>query len=400
MIDPIIVLQKLIQCKSVTPDEGGALDYLEELLTTGGFECHRLKFSDKDTPDVENLYARWGTGPNLCFAGHTDVVPVGDENNWTCDPFGGEIKDGCIWGRGTEDMKGAVAAFAAAALNFIEKNGKEYSGSISFLITGDEEGPAINGTKKVLEWLDKRGEKIDFCIVGEPTSDKKLGDVMKIGARGSLSGKITVKGTQGHVARSERADNPVSKLVTLLNKLNGLVLDQGTELFDPSNLEIVTFDVGNKANNVIPAEAHATFNVRFNDHYTNASLEKKLCDEMDKLEIPYEITFPDRSDSFHSLPGIDSERFQKIIKEVTGMIPKISTAGGTSDARFINKHFPVIEFGLIEKMLHKVDEHVPVKDVYMLANIYTGIIEKYPALVKSHVQKNSGYKKVPQNMIP
>ena len=401
MIDPITVLQKLIQCKSVTPDEGGAIDYLQELLTTGGFECHRLKFSDKDTPDVENLYARWSTGePNLCFAGHTDVVPVGDLDSWTCDPFGGEIKDGFIWGRGTVDMKGGVAAFAAAALNFIEKNGKEYSGSISFLITGDEEGIAINGTKKVLEWMDKRGEKIDFCILGEPTSDKKLGDVIKIGRRGSFTGNITVEGVQGHVAYPQLADNPISKLLTLLKTLDDLTLDQGTELFDPSNLEIVNVDVGNTVSNVIPKTARAVFNVRFNDQYSSVSLKKKLRYAMDALDIPYQMRISDNSESFYTPPGIHSDMIQETIQKITSITPELNTKGGTSDARFIKKYCPVMEFGLISEMLHKIDEHVLVKDIYTLSNIYTEVIKKYPALVLPPVQNNFGYRKSPQKITP
>ncbi|MCK4945559.1 MAG: succinyl-diaminopimelate desuccinylase [Alphaproteobacteria bacterium] len=381
MIDPIILLQELIRCKSVTPDEGGAISLLEKLLTKHGFECHRLKFSNKDTPDVENLYARWGTNaPNLCFAGHTDVVPVGDPNGWTCDPFGGEIKDGYIWGRGTCDMKGGVAAFVAATLNFIEKQGKNYPGSISLLITGDEEGPAINGTKKVLEWMDKHGEKIDFCIVGEPTSRETLGDTIRIGRRGSFTGEITVEGVQGHVAYPKLADNPIPKLLTLLKTLDDLELDQGTEIFDPSNLEIVNINIGNTTTNVIPAAAHATFNVRFNDHYTSTALEEKLRSTLDALRIPYQMNVSNSGESSYTPPDIYSEMIQKIIQKITDLTPKLSTTGGTSDARFIKNYCSVIEFGLVGKTFHKIDERVLVKDVHTLADIYTDIIKEYPRL--------------------
>ncbi|MFH1158968.1 MAG: succinyl-diaminopimelate desuccinylase [Pseudomonadota bacterium] len=384
MIDPVALLQDLIRCESITPKEGGAITLLEKLLKAGGFECHRLKFSDKGTPDVENLYARWGKGkPHLCFAGHTDVVPPGDRSLWTCDPFGGEIRDGQVWGRGACDMKGGVAAFAAAALNFIGKNGKDYPGSISLLITGDEEGPSVNGTKKVLEWMDKRGEKIDFCIVGEPSSREALGDMMKIGRRGSLTGKITVDGVQGHVAWPQLADNPIPKLLTLLKTLDDLELDQGTALFQPSNLEIVNIDVGNTAENVIPGAARAAFNVRFNDLHSGASLEEKLRGAMDALRIPYKMTMRISGESFYTPPGAHSEMLQKAVRKVTGLTPELSTTGGTSDARFIRQYCPVIEFGLPGKLLHKTDERVLVKDVHTLADIYAEIIGEYPRMTHS-----------------
>ncbi len=378
MIDPVVLLQELIRCESVTPQEGGALDHLEKLLTAHGFECHRLKFSDKDTPDVDNLYARWGRAtPHLCFAGHTDVVPVGDRSIWSCDPFGGAIKDGQIWGRGTCDMKGPIAAFVAATLNFLAEN--KPAGSISFLFTGDEEGPAINGTRKVLEWLDKRGEKIDFCIVGEPTSREMLGDMVKIGRRGTFTGRITVTGTQGHVAYPHLADNPIPRLLTLLKTLDDLELDKGTADFQPSNLEIVNIDIGNTVDNVIPAAAHATFNVRFNDQYSGASLEKKLRGEMDALKIPYQMTAVTGGESFYTPPGKYSELLQNAVKKVTGLTPELSTSGGTSDARFIKPYCPVVEFGLVGKTAHKTDEHVAVKDVVALTDIYSEIIRVYCA---------------------
>lgn len=376
MTDPVALLQELIRYESVTPKEGGALSHLEKLLTAHGFECHRLKFSDTDTPDVDNLYARWGTAaPHLCFAGHTDVVPVGDESAWTCDPFGGIVKDGQVWGRGAADMKGAVAAFVAVALDFLKD--KKPAGSISFLLTGDEEGPAINGTKKMLEWLEKRGEKIDFCIVGEPTSREKLGDMMKIGRRGTFTGKITVTGKQGHVAYPQLADNPVPKLLALLKTIDDLVLDKGTAHFQPSNLEIVNIDIGNTADNVIPASARATFNVRFNDQYSGGTLEEKLRGAMDALNIPYQMTVRVGGESFYTPPGKYSDIVQKAVQKVTGLAPALSTTGGTSDARFIKNHCPVIEFGIVGKTAHQVDEHVAVKDVAKLAEIYAEIIKAY-----------------------
>lgn len=372
MTDSVALLQDLIRCKSVTPEEGGALDYLEKLLSANGFTCHRLTFSDKDTPDVDNLYARRGTAaPHLCFAGHTDVVPVGDEKRWTCDPFGGEIKDGQIWGRGACDMKGAIAAFVAAAID------SKHNGSLSFLITGDEEGPSINGTKKVLEWLESRGEKIDFCIVGEPTSRETLGDMLKIGRRGTFTGRLAVTGKQGHVAYPHLADNPVPKLLALLKAIDDLELDKGTAHFQPSNLEIVNIDIGNKAENVIPASAHAVFNVRFNDQYTGATLEAKLRATMDALKIPYHMDVRVGGESFYTPPGKHSDLLLSAIKKVTGRDAELSTSGGTSDARFIKKYCPVAEFGIVGLTAHQVDEHVAVQDMHALTEIYKEAIRNF-----------------------
>lgn len=373
--DPVALLQDLLRCPSVTPNEGGALALLEKLLSANGFECHRLVFSDKDTPDVDNLYARWGKGvPHFCFAGHTDVVPVGDDKGWSFDPFGGEIRNGEICGRGAADMKGPIACFAAAALGCIQNNP---TGSISFLITGDEEGPSINGTKKVLDWLAARGEKIDFCLVGEPTSSENLGDMMKIGRRGSLSGFITVKGVQGHVAYPQRADNPVPKLVKLLSALDALELDQGTAHFQPSNLEIVSVDVGNKAENVIPAEAKAVFNVRFNDSFTGAKLESLIRATLDAQNVAYDMETRLSGESFYTPPGAHSQMLQDAIKKVTGRDPDLSTTGGTSDARFIRSHCPVIEFGIVGKTMHKVDERVAVSDMHALTAIYSEVLKSW-----------------------
>jgi succinyl-diaminopimelate desuccinylase len=374
MIDPVSLLQELIRCKSVTPEEGGALTHLEKLLRARGFLCHRLKFSAEGTPDVDNLYARWGTeAPHFCFAGHTDVVPAGDVSAWSCDPFSGVVRDGNIYGRGAADMKGSIASFVAAALEFVTV--KKPAGSISFLLTGDEEGPAVNGTRKVIEWLEKRGEKIDFCLVGEPTSRETLGDMIKIGRRGTLTGKITVQGMQGHVAYPHLADNPIPKLLTLLKALDGLELDKGTAHFQPSNLEIVNIDIGNAADNVIPAAARATFNVRFNDSYSSASLEEKLRAALNLCGLPYQMTVRVGGESFYTPPGKHSEMLREAIKKVTGQTPELSTTGGTSDARFIRQYCPVIEFGIVGATAHKTDECVAAKDVMALAEIYGEILK-------------------------
>lgn len=378
MPDAVALLQELIRCPSVTPEEGGAITLLEKLLTEHGFACHRLKFSDKDTPDVENLYARWGKdAPHICFAGHTDVVPVGDEKGWSFDPFGGEIRDGFVCGRGAADMKGPIACFVSAALECLKSNPK---GSVSLLITGDEEGPSVNGTRKVLEWLKEKGEKIDFCLVGEPTSRERLGDMMKIGRRGSLSGFLTVKGTQGHVAYPQLADNPVPKLVKLLAALGDLVLDEGTAHFQPSNLEIVNIDVGNKAENVIPAEARAVFNVRFNDTYTGTSLEKRLRSALDAAGVPYTLDVRLSGESFYTPPGGHSDMLLKAIKAVTGRDAELSTSGGTSDARFIRNYCPVIEFGIVGQTMHKTDERVAVSDMNALTQIYAEVLKSWFSL--------------------
>jgi succinyl-diaminopimelate desuccinylase len=373
MIDPVALLQDLIRCPSVTPAEGGALTLLKNILEQHGFECHLLTFSDKDTPDIQNLFAKWGNGaPHICFAGHTDVVPVGAIDKWSFDPFGGEIRDGYVCGRGAADMKNGVAAGIAAALSFIKE--KKPKGTISFLITGDEEGPAINGTKKLLDWAVAQGEKIDFCILGEPTSRAKLGDTVKIGRRGTLTGKITITGAQGHVAYPHLADNPIPRLLTLLKTLDDLELDQGTAYFQPSNLEIVTIDVGNPAENIIPERGQATFNVRFNDTYTGQSLEKKLRQALDTCGHSYSLDIRVGGESFYTAPGKHSDSVVAAILEETGITAELSTAGGTSDARFIRAHCPVIEFGLVGDTMHKIDERVPAADVAALARIYTRIL--------------------------
>ena len=377
MVDTVSLLQSLLRCPSVTPHEGGALSLLEKTLAAVGFECHRLRFSEEGHADVENLYARWGSGPpHICFAGHTDVVPTGNEKEWSFDPFGGVIRNGEICGRGAADMKGAIACFVVAALNFIKQH-KGQKGSISFLITGDEEGPAVNGTKKVLDWLEARGEKIDFCLVGEPTSREVLGDMMKVGRRGTLTGYLSVSGMQGHVAYPHLADNPVPKLVRLLAALDELELDMGSDHFQPSNLEITNIEVGNTADNVIPAKASATFNVRFNDHYTGAALEKKIRDCLGQTGVPHALTVRIGGEPFYTGPGPEADLIAKAVEKVTGRKPELSTTGGTSDARFIRKFCPVIEFGIVGQTMHKTDERVSLSDLDNLESIYTETLKAW-----------------------
>jgi succinyl-diaminopimelate desuccinylase len=376
VLDAVGLSRDLIRCPSVTPADAGALDVLRAALESIGFVCHDLTFSDEDTPDVRNLYARLGTaGPNFCFAGHTDVVPVGDEAAWTVDPFGAEIMDGVLYGRGASDMKSAVAAFATAASRVAAQG--DLPGSISLLITGDEEGPAINGTKKVLDWMVEQGEQIDICLVGEPTNPARLGEMIKIGRRGSLSGWLTVKGAQGHTAYPHLADNPIPRLVQMLRHLTENELDQGSEHFQASTLAMTTIDVGNPANNVIPAQVKAAFNVRFNDLHSAASLEKWIRDGFDAVTDNYDLKLHCSGESFLTPPGLVSDLISEAVREQIGIEPELSTTGGTSDARFIRNFCPVAEFGLVGQTMHKVDERVNVEDIEALANIYTNILEKY-----------------------
>jgi len=378
ILDSVTLTQALIRCPSVTPLEGGALTVLEDALKPLGFVCHRLPFSAPGTPDVDNLYARFGSsGPNLCFAGHTDVVPVGDEAAWTHPPFGAEIHDGVLYGRGAVDMKTGIACFAAAVSRFLDDQGDGFKGSLSFLITGDEEGPAINGTVKVLDWMKANGEVMDACIVGEPTNTNVLGDTIKIGRRGSLNGFITQHGTQGHVAYPQLADNPLPKLVKLLDKLASTPLDQGNDHFDPSNLEIVTIDTGNTATNVIPNSARATFNVRFNDTYSPTTLTAWIKDQLAQAGDNFDLDIQVSGDSFLTPPGLLSEVMSSAVTDVTGRVPKLSTSGGTSDARFIKDHSDVAEFGVMNATAHKIDECVRVDDIKALTDIYLKMIQGY-----------------------
>lgn len=377
--DPIALAQALIRCPSVTPHEGGALTLLENLLEPAGFEVHRMTFSEPGTPDVENLYARFGTaGPNLCFAGHTDVVPPGDETAWTSPPFAAEIRDRTIYGRGAVDMKGAIACFLAAALGHIKANEGRCHGSVSFLITGDEEGPSINGTMKVLGWLKDRDERLDAAVVGEPSNPKALGDEIKIGRRASLNGELVVLGRQGHVAYPHLAENPVPKLARILDRLAALRLDAGTDHFEPSNLETTVVSVPNTATNVIPAEARALFNIRYNDAHTRPRLEALVRSTIEtaaaEIGARFTLAFSGTGDVFLTKPGPLVDTMTAAVREVTGRTPQLTTGGGTSDARFIQAHCPVIEFGLVNATIHQVDERVPLDDLMALTRIYEAFI--------------------------
>ncbi|GAB6052723.1 succinyl-diaminopimelate desuccinylase [Magnetospira thiophila] len=377
-LDPIALAQGLIRCPSVTPAEGGALDLLQRTLEAMGFVCTRLPFHEDGTPDVDNLYARWGTsGRNFCFAGHTDVVPEGDSAAWSHNPFSGTIADGQLHGRGAADMKGAIAAFAAAVSRFLQRRGADVEGSLSFLITGDEEGPSVNGTVKMLQWLEAQGERLDACLVGEPTNPHDLGDMIKIGRRGSLSGFITLHGIQGHAAYPHLADNPVHRLLKVLSRLVE-PLDDGTEHFQPSSLQVTSVDVGNPATNVIPATARATFNIRFNDLHSLDSIEAWARTILrEEAADRFELVVQRSGDAFLTPPGELSDLMSDAVKKVTGRTPELSTSGGTSDARFIKNYCPVAEFGLIGQTMHKVDERVPVTSITQLSTIYETILDGY-----------------------
>jgi succinyl-diaminopimelate desuccinylase len=380
--DPVALARALIQCPSVTPAEGGALAFLESVLKPAGFTVERVTFSEPGTPDVDNLYARIGTeGPHLTFAGHTDVVPPGDAGQWRHGPFAGEIVDGQLYGRGAVDMKGGIACFLAAALDHVVAEGGKPKGSISFLITGDEEGPSVNGTEKLIAWAHQRGERFDHCIVGEPSNPEALGDMIKIGRRGSLSAIVTVEGRQGHVAYPQRAANPIPVLLAIVNRLTAEPLDAGNAHFQPSNLEITSIDVGNGATNVIPQAATARFNIRFNDEHTLDSLKARIdaaVAEAARPGITPSVTYArGNSQSFITKPGPFVEMVAETIAEVTGRKPELSTTGGTSDARFIKDYCPVIEFGLVGQTMHAVDERVGVADLVALTAIYRRIIDRY-----------------------
>jgi succinyl-diaminopimelate desuccinylase len=379
--DPVALAQALIRCRSVTPDDGGALGVLEDFLKPLGFVCHRLRFQAEGTPAVENLYARLGAqGPNFCFAGHTDVVPPGDAKLWRHDPFAAEIKNGTLYGRGAVDMKSAVACFAAAAARFIE-GGKPF-GSISLLITGDEEGPTnVNGTKRMLVWLKEQGERLDHCIVGEPTATAATGDVLKIGRRGTMNVRLTVTGTQGHAAYPQKANNPIPAIAELVSALAAWTLDDGTDHFDPSTLAFTTIDVGNPATNVIPAEARAGFNIRFNDRHKSAGLIAHIEAEAAKIAaargVDIAVSANASGEPFLTQPGSFTAMLSDVVKEVTGRAPELSTTGGTSDARFIKDLCPVVEMGLPGGTMHKADECVPVAEIATLTALYARLLETY-----------------------
>lgn len=375
--DVVALAQALIRCESVTPTDAGALGLLEAALKPLGFTCHRLRFEEEGTAPVDNLYARLGSeGPNFCFAGHTDVVPPGELKGWSIDPFAAETHNGRLYGRGAVDMKGAIAAFVSAIHRHLEKG--PLKGSISLLITGDEEGVAINGTRKVLDWLVDRGERLDACVVGEPTNPKALGDMIKIGRRGSFTGYLTVYGAQGHVAYPHLADNPLPRLARMLASLTAEPLDEGTAHFQPSTLALTTIDVGNTATNVIPAMGRATFNIRFNDAHTPASLEAWLRAKLDAVGGSYDLRTVCSGDSFVTNPGPLTELVADAVETTLGQRPEYSTTGGTSDARFIKNFCPVVEFGLVGQTMHKVDEHVLVEDLHRLTDIYETILARVP----------------------
>lgn len=378
--DPVALAQALIRCPSVTPHEAGALTLIERVLAPEGWQCHRMTMRTPGTPDVENLYARAGTAaPNLCFAGHTDVVPAGTEADWRHPPFAGVIEAGVLYGRGAVDMKGAIACFVAAAVRC--RRAGSARGSVSFLITGDEEGPSINGTMKVLDWMAERGETLSDCVVGEPSNPSELGQEIKIGRRGSLSGRIVVSGKQGHVAYPQLAENPIPKLLRLIDALTGERLDAGNADFEPSNLEVTIIGTPNTATNVIPAEASATFNIRYNTHWTRPRLEawaRARCDAAAaSCGARYALAFSGTGDVFLTKPGPLVETMRAAVSAVTGRSPALTTNGGTSDARFIQAHCPVIEFGLTNALAHHVDECVRIEDLHRLTTIYERFIAAY-----------------------
>ncbi|MCW2115877.1 succinyl-diaminopimelate desuccinylase [Bradyrhizobium elkanii] len=386
MSDAVSIARDLVRCPSVTPADAGALGVLENLLKTAGFEVHRVTFSEPGTADIDNLYARIGSSaPHITFAGHTDVVPPGDEAAWTLGAFSGEVKDGYLYGRGAVDMKGGIACSVAAVLQYLQDHGgkpqENGNGSISFLITGDEEDVSINGTVKLLKWCAERGEKFDHCVLGEPSNVEVLGDMIKIGRRGSQSGTLVVDGVQGHVAYPHRASNPVPDISRLIVALSDEPLDRGSAQFQASNLEFTTVDVGNTASNVIPGQARAKFNIRYNDNHTQESLRQlvderlaKACGNRIRAHIDW---MPSNSNVFVTQPGPFTDLAVAAIEEITGRRPELSTSGGTSDARFISSYCPVIEFGLVGQTMHQVDERTPMADLEKLTKIYRGVLERY-----------------------
>jgi succinyl-diaminopimelate desuccinylase len=382
--DVVELTRALVRCESVTPREAGALQHLERTLASLGFSCERMDFSQAGTDDVANLYARIGnSGRHFCFAGHSDVVPVGDLSSWTIGPFSAELSDGYLFGRGAADMKGAIAAFTDAATRFLSKRGRDFGGSISLLITGDEEGPAVNGTVKMLKRLAERGETIDACVVGEPTSSKRFGDMMKIGRRGSMNVDMVVRGVQGHVGYPERLDNPIHRLSALIEALVREPIDKGSTHFQPTSLQFTTVDVGNKATNIAPGMVRARFNTRFNDLWTSQTLLAHLRERLDRahaalggngtIELSAEVS----GESFFTPPGPLSELVAGAIRDVAGVEAELSTTGGTSDARFIRSYCPVLEFGLVGETMHKVDEKSAVADLRTLTRVYETVLDRY-----------------------
>ena len=381
VINELSLTKELIKIPSITPLDGGAIALVAKHLRSLGFRCTILNFKDKNTAPIKNLYARLGTSsPNFCFAGHTDVVPTGNIKSWNVGPFSGTVKDGKIYGRGTSDMKGAIACFIAAVSEFLQ-NKKKFAGSISFIITGDEEGVAINGTKKVVDYLKKKKEKIDFCLVGEPSNRKKIGQMMKIGRRGSLTTYVTLSGIQGHVAYPHEACNPSTPIIKILDKLKSWKLDSGTNNFQPSNLEITKVSTDSNADNVIPATASATFNIRFNNKHTYTTLKKRISSITEQISKKYKckakIRYSETGTAFITKPGKTVQMMSKVIKDITNHKPVLSTSGGTSDARFIKDIAPCVEFGLVGNTMHKVNECVAITDLKKLKRIYYKVLELY-----------------------
>jgi succinyl-diaminopimelate desuccinylase len=380
-INELQLAKELIKFPTVTPVDAGIMKFLEKKLKTLGFKTKILEFKEKNSKPVKNLYARLGSkGPNFCYAGHLDVVPAGNLKEWTVNPFKPSVKKGHLIGRGANDMKSSVAAFVSAVSNFVG-NKRKFNGSISLLITGDEEGVAINGTKKVVDYLRKKKEKIDFCLVGEPTNPNKLGEMIKIGRRGSMNGRLSIIGIQGHVAYPQRANNPSTALVQILNELKKIKFDNGTKDFQPTNLEITKINIDNSADNVIPGLANAKFNIRFNNKHTSSSIKKKINRIIKKIsnknKSKYKIDYSVSGEAFLTKPNNTTFMIRDIIKKITKIKPQLSTTGGTSDARFIRKIAPCLEFGLVGKTMHKVDEAVSLSDLKKLTLIYSNILQNY-----------------------
>ena len=380
-INELQLAKELIKFPSITPVDAGVMRFLEKKLKKLGFKTKLIEFKEKNFKPVKNLYARLGNkGPNFCYAGHLDVVPPGDIKNWTINPFKPSIKKGHLIGRGANDMKSSIAAFVSAVSAYLENN-KNFDGSISLLITGDEEGDAINGTKKVVDYLKKKKEKINFCLVGEPTNPNKLGEMIKIGRRGSLTGKLTIKGIQGHVAYPQRANNPSTTIIKILNELKNIKFDKGTKDFQPTNLEVTKININNFADNVIPGSAEATFNIRFNDKHSSNTIKRKLNKIFSKIskknKSKFKIEYRVSGEAFLTKPNNTTFMIQDVIKKITKIKPKLSTTGGTSDARFIRKISPCLEFGLVGKTMHKIDEAVSLKDLKNLTKIYQNILQSY-----------------------
>tara|TARA_B100000282_G_scaffold274498_1_gene231178 strand:- start:370 stop:1527 length:1158 start_codon:yes stop_codon:yes gene_type:complete len=381
IFNDVKLAKELIKFPSITPVDAGVIKFLEGKLKVLGFKTKIIEFREKNFKPVKNLYAKLGSSkPNFCFAGHLDVVPPGNIKSWSVNPFRPSVKKGYLIGRGANDMKGSIASFVSALSIFLSKNSK-FNGSISMLITGDEEGDAINGTKKLVDYLKKKKEKINFCLVGEPTNPNRLGQMIKIGRRGSLTGSLVIKGIQGHVAYPDRANNPSTTIINILSELKKIKFDKGTRNFQPTNLEVTKINISNTADNVIPESAEASFNIRFNNKHSSSSIKKKLNKIFKKIckknKTSYEINYKVSGEAFLTRTNSTTLMIQKVIKKITNIKPKLSTTGGTSDARFIKKISPCLEFGLVGKNMHKIDESVSLNDLKKLTKIYENILQNY-----------------------